>query len=106
MGINTIPMRTFLATLEKWVRAVEDRKTADARFFVEQLLVASEMLAFDPEFKRIFEDNRKKCGSQNPEEIIKCVYDFFHAVTDAGQPGRYRPNSHDGSAEEPGALGK
>ena len=89
-GVNTIPMRTFLSTLTKWVQAVETRQVEDARFFVDQLRVAAEMLAFDPEFKRIFADNNGRCTLANPEEVTKCVVDFFNAVTDAGRPGRYR----------------
>jgi hypothetical protein len=92
MGINTIPMRTFLLAIEKWVESVENRRVDDARFFVEQLHVASEMLAIDPEFKRIFAGNRGECAVEDPEDAFCCLHAFFLAVTDASQPGRFRAN--------------
>jgi hypothetical protein len=110
MGMNSIPMRTFLNSVQKWVRAMEQQQTQDARFFVEQLHVASEMLAFDPEFKRIFRDNHQRGDIADPESIVRCLSDFFHAVTDAAQPGRFRANQvtahngHDGHDSHDGTI--
>jgi hypothetical protein len=90
MGMDSIPMRTFLNSIAKWMSAMENNQPNDARFFVSQLQVATELLAFDPEFKQIFRKARTECDHEDPEQTAKCLIDFFHAVTDAGEPGRFR----------------
>jgi hypothetical protein len=93
MGIDSLPMIAFLGAADKWLRAVEDRQIERAAFLVSQLKVAGHMLAIDPEFKRIFADHKHECIETDPEQAVLCIDAFFHAVTDAGRPGRYRNGS-------------
>ena len=90
MGSDALPMIAFLGTTEKWLRAVENRQIDRALFLVCQLRAAGQLIAIDPEFKRIFAENLGGCSHRDPEQALHCVDAFFQAVTDAGRPGRYR----------------
>jgi hypothetical protein len=100
MGFDTVPMIAFLGTITKWLKAVEERQIDHAKFLVNQLDVAGRLLAIDPEFKRIYSSVDHKCEQKDPEDVLPCMYAFFAAVTDAGQPGRYRSGrNHLGSGQ-------
>lgn len=93
MSIDALPMIAFLGAAEKWLQAVEARQIERAVFLVQQLRVAGQLLAIDPEFKRIFAEHQKDCPEADPERALQCVNAFFHAVTDAGRPGRFRDSN-------------
>ncbi len=103
MGIDTVPMIAFLGTVSKWLRAVEEAQTDHARFLVDQLNVAGQLLAIDPEFKRIYLTQKRTCTEQDAEKALTCVHAFLGAVTEAGQPGRFRSGRqiHHRPSQEP-----
>jgi hypothetical protein len=103
MGVHTVPMRTFLDTMDKWIDAVNGRRTEQAKYYVKELGIVGQMLASDPEFKAIFHSSRTSCADTDPEQVLTCMSEFLEAVTNAGRPGAYRPGRPDtGDHTRPG----
>jgi len=90
MNIHTAPVRLFLSTIEKWMTALHQRDAQGARFFVEQLHTAAEMLAIDPVFARMYRQHVTGCSVVNAAEVIHCLCAFFNAVSEATENGRFR----------------
>jgi hypothetical protein len=104
MGIDALPMIAFLGAADKWLKAIEGRQTERASYLVSQLRVAAQLLAIDPEFKRIFQENSGSCSHRDPEQALSCVDAFFHSITDASRPGRFRDHNRANSKEPNGGM--
>jgi hypothetical protein len=87
------PIRAFLEVVLKWVDEIDKGGLADAHFQSDQLKATGLMLAHDPEFRRIFMENRDTCNDDSPEHVLNCIYAFFRALNDAALSGRYRESS-------------
>ena len=85
-----LPVRAFLGAVRHWLRSVDACDVKDAIFHAKQLKQIGKLLAYDPEFKKIFLENKDHCFDEEPEHVINCVYAYLHAVTDAACSGRYR----------------
>lgn len=90
MGLHTVPMRMFLGTIARWLEALEKCNADEARYFVHELHVASEMLAIDPQFRALFREQIRNCEISDPKIVVSCLQAFLAAVTEAGQPGKFR----------------
>lgn len=91
MTNDALPMRSFLVTIRKWLDAVEHHQTDDAGFFIDQVHAVGKMLAFDPEFARIFKDHQDPGPKIAAEQALDYLHAFLHAITDAARVGRFRP---------------
>ena len=100
MNLNSVPIRLFVSTIEKWVAALNQRDARQARFFIEQLHAAAEMLAIDPAFERLYRERLSKCSVLTAPDLIHCLSAFFSAVTDASHTGRF----HDDSDPQPAVV--
>ena len=90
MSIDVMPIRVFAAELNKWADAIERGEHADAKFRANHIKRVAELLTIDPEFRRIFFENKEACDSHDPQAAMECLSAFLHAVADAATPGRYR----------------
>ena len=90
MGLDSVPMRLFISTIEKWTAALSQRDGKDARFFIEQLQTAAELLAIDPRFDKVYRSHVSGCSIINAPELVPCVCAFFRAITDANHSSRLR----------------
>ena len=93
MSLNSVPIRLFVTTIEKWVAALNHRDARQARFLVEQLQAAAEMLAIDPAFERLYRERVSGCTVLNAPDVIHCLCAFFNAVSDASHAARFRDDS-------------
>jgi len=94
MSIDVMPIRAFIEELNKWADSIEQGKSGDAKFRAQHIKRVAELLTIDPEFKRIFFENKDACASHDAKAALDCLAAFLHAVADAIQPGRFRANSH------------
>jgi hypothetical protein len=90
VGIHTIPMREFLDVTERWLVAVEEQDVGRAQILSERLKQVGELLAIDPDFRRMFLETQDNCGTTDPGEALRCVYAFFSAINRAAKPGAFR----------------
>lgn len=93
MPINVLPIRAFIDELSKWADSIEQGKSSDAKFRAQHIKRVAELLTIDPEFQRIFFDNKDECTSHDPKAALDCLAAFLHAVADAIQPERYRSHA-------------
>lgn len=91
--VNVQPIRDLVEALNGWADAIEAGEADDARFRADHLKRVAQLLSIDPEFKRIFFDNKHACESHDAEAALECFAAFLHAVADAIRPGRFRPSA-------------
>lgn len=89
--INVLPIRMFIEGMTRWADCVESGDCQGAKHRAEHITKAADLLTIDPEFKRIFLENKQLCDSHDPKAAMECLSAFLHAVADAISPGRYRP---------------
>lgn len=87
-----MPIRMVVEELNKWADAIERGEITDAKFRALHVKRVAELLAIDPEFKRIFFENKQNCESHDPSAALDCLAAFLHSVADAITPGRFRAN--------------
>ena len=84
------PVRLFLEQLQKWIATIDREGLPEADARSEEMRAAGKLLAFDPEFKRIFNQHMDRCQDSDPEDVLECIYAFFKAINDAALSGTYR----------------
>jgi hypothetical protein len=91
MDDTPLPLRTFLSIFGKWLHAIENNRDADATYFADELRVIGRMLAMDPDFHRIFNDNKECASHDGPRYALECLHAFLNALTEASRLNRSMP---------------
>jgi len=79
MQVDSVTRRLFTTTLAKWAKALESGDLEGARFQLEQLKSAGQMMAIHPDFQRAMSQQRSPQPIESSTEVLRV---FLAAATE------------------------